>query len=87
MHRCGKCSSKNDVDVDLGSLAIKRLEIEPIKEGQNLFNYELPVTKKSVVFKFLTGKDEKDEEVQEDNGSDLNDITDNQKGNKEINVD
>ena len=31
--------------------------------------------------------DEKDEEVQEDNASDSEDITDNQKGNKEINVD
>ena len=32
-------------------------------------------------------RSEKDEEVQEDNGSDSEDITDNQKGNKEINVD
>tara|TARA_B100001093_G_scaffold477191_1_gene504237 strand:- start:18715 stop:19515 length:801 start_codon:yes stop_codon:yes gene_type:complete len=63
VHGCAKCSSKNNVDVDLGSLAIKRLQIEPVEEGKNLFIYELPVTKKNVVFKFLTGKDEKDEEV------------------------
>ena len=32
-------------------------------------------------------RSEKDEEVQEDNERDSQDITDNQKGNKEINVD
>jgi len=63
VHRCDKCSSKNDVAVDLSSLAIKRLKKNPIEAGKNLFSYELPVTKKSVVFKFLTGRDELEEEM------------------------
>jgi hypothetical protein len=41
-------------------LEIKTLAIDPVEPGENLFRYTLPVTKKEVLFKFLTGKDQKE---------------------------
>jgi hypothetical protein len=58
--RCNNCSEYNDIVVDLGSLEIKRLSIKPVAEGNNLFEFTLPVTKKKVQFKFSTAVDEKD---------------------------
>ena len=57
---CPECGAKNKETFDLSQLKIKRLEIEPVEFGQNLFEVELPVTKKVVRVKFLTGKDERD---------------------------
>jgi len=58
--RCGACSFQNNVDINLTELPIKFLEIEPVTPGQNRFEYTLPVTKKKIQFKFLTGHDEKE---------------------------
>jgi hypothetical protein len=49
--------------VNLGELPIKRLAIEPVKEGENAFEFTLPVTKKKVIFKFLTNIDEKERDT------------------------
>ena len=57
---CPECGTSSLQHFDLSSLAIKRLGIEPAVEGKNIFEYTLPVTKKSVHFKFLTGQDEID---------------------------
>jgi hypothetical protein len=57
---CPKCNNKTKHEFDLGSLPIKRLGIEPIAPGQNVFEFKLPVTKKTVHFKFLTGRDEEE---------------------------
>lgn len=57
---CQACSERVDASFDLASLGIKRLELEPVEEGQNLFEFVLPVSKKTVRFKFLTGGDEED---------------------------
>ena len=57
------------------------------RENAKIYLKENPETASEIESKIRSEKDEKDEQVQEDNGSDLNDITDNQKGNKEINVD
>jgi len=57
---CQNCSYKNQHTFKLGDLPIKRLKIEPVKKGVNAFKYTLPVTKKEITFKFLTGKDERD---------------------------
>lgn len=45
---------------DLSKLQIKRLEIDPIRPGTNMFQFTLPSTKKVVTFRFLTGKDEEE---------------------------
>jgi len=55
---CRHCTATNEKRVDLSELSIKPLDISPVKEGENLFEYILPVSKKKILFKFLTGKDE-----------------------------
>lgn len=57
---CPKCGGRSKQEFDLGSMPIKRLEIEPVSAGQNVFEFKLPMTKKTVHFKFLTGKDEEE---------------------------
>lgn len=57
---CPNCDATNTAEFDLSQLPIKRLEVEPVEIGQNLFEVVLPVTKKSVKVKFLTGHDEKE---------------------------
>lgn len=55
-----ECKQKLKHTFDLSSLPLKTLEIEPIEPGENLFSFTLPFTKKAVVFKFLTGKNEEE---------------------------
>jgi hypothetical protein len=55
---CSSCEEKYDNTFNLGELAIRRLEIQPIEVGMNLFEFVLPRSKKKVLFKFLTGHDE-----------------------------
>ncbi len=55
---CPACGEKGKGDFALTDLPMKELEIEPVAEGANLFEFTLPLTKKKVHFKFLTGKDE-----------------------------
>ena len=57
---CPECGVKSPHDFDLGSLPIKRLEIEPVLPGTNLFEFKLPRTGKVVKFKFMTGRDEEE---------------------------
>ena len=55
---CPACGEKGKGDFSLLELPMKELEIDPVAEGANLFEFTLPLTKKKVHFKFLTGKDE-----------------------------
>lgn len=64
-HVCKNCGNQKKHVVNLGELGIKRLEQEPVREGENLFAFELPITKKIVHFKFLTGHDEKEEDIKQ----------------------
>lgn len=57
---CPHCSEKSKQDFNLTELPIKPLGIEPVTPGENLFEFTLPMTKASVRFRFLTGKDEED---------------------------
>ena len=57
---CPSCGAQSEQSFDLGQLAIKTLETQPISEGANEFAFDLPVTKAKVTFKFLTGKDEEE---------------------------
>lgn len=57
---CPACDSKNNETFDLGELPLKRLTIDPVGIGENIFSFMLPVTKKEVHFKFLTGRDEEE---------------------------
>jgi len=57
---CPECSEKSKQAFNLSDLSIKPLEIQPVEVGANLFEFQLPVTKKTVCFKFLTGTDEEE---------------------------
>ena len=57
---CPECNTKSKQSFDLSTLEIKRLDVEPVIQGDNLFEIELPVTKKTVRVKFLTGHDERE---------------------------
>jgi hypothetical protein len=57
---CPSCGVKNEMHIDLSELGIKPLELEPASPGVNLFKFTLPRTKKTVGFKFLTGKEEEE---------------------------
>lgn len=61
--KCRKCGHQNDVQIDLASLGIKRLNINPVQEGTNLFEYKLPVSRKTVFFRFPDGHSEKESEM------------------------
>jgi hypothetical protein len=55
---CPQCEHKNEMNIDLANLAVKPLELEPSVPGQNVFGFDLPVSKLRVEFKFLTGEEE-----------------------------
>lgn len=57
---CPECSVKGSQEFNLSELPIKRLEIEPVTAGQNIFEFMLPYTKKKVQFRFATGRDEEE---------------------------
>lgn len=57
---CPECGAKNKSTFDLSQLKIKRLEVDPVSPGENLFEVKLPLTKKTVKVKFLTGHDERE---------------------------
>ena len=57
---CPACSERSKQEFSLTDLPIKRLSINPVAQGANLFEFKLPMTKKKCRFKFLTGTDEAD---------------------------
>lgn len=57
---CTECGVKSPHAFDLGALPIKRLEIEPVQPGANVFEFLLPYSKKVAKFKFMTGRDEEE---------------------------
>lgn len=59
--QCNDCDVKSEQVFNLTELPIKRLDLEPVIEGANLFEFLLPHTKKKVRFKFTTGRDEEEQ--------------------------
>ena len=57
---CPNCEFKNEMTIDLSELGIKPLNLDPVNPGENLFAFTLPNTGKTVVFRFLTGKEEEE---------------------------
>jgi len=57
---CPECAARGSYDFNLSELEIKTLDIDPVTPGENIFSYKLPITKKEVHFKFMTGRDEHD---------------------------
>ena len=57
---CPACDKRGIGEFDLSTLELQRLQIDPVTSGLNEFSTTLPVTKKKVTFKFMTGKDEQE---------------------------
>jgi transcription elongation factor Elf1 len=57
---CPKCGEENDVKVNLSELKAKAFDFNKYAKGENAFSFELPVSKKTVVYRLLTHKDEGD---------------------------
>lgn len=57
---CPECSVKSPHQFNLAELPIKRLEIDPVSLGENVFEFKLPYSGKNVKFKFMTGRDEEE---------------------------
>jgi len=74
---CPACSERSKQSFNLAELPIKRLSIDPISPGANLFEVELPMTKKAVKFKFLTGDDEQEISVLTERKKKTGQLTDN----------
>ena len=61
---CPKCGQTTDMEVDLTELKKKEVDLSQLTQGKNEFLLTLPASKKSVICKFLTHKDEKDIEAE-----------------------
>jgi hypothetical protein len=57
---CSECNVKSAHQFNLASLPIKSLDIEPVAPGMNSFEFVLPSSKKTVKFKFMSGRDEEE---------------------------
>jgi len=57
---CPECGKKSSQNFDLSNLEIKRLTLDPVRQGENVFSFKLPVTGKEVHFRFLRGADEEE---------------------------
>jgi hypothetical protein len=58
---CPACDTQQDFSVNLENLPVKELDLTKVKQvgfAQNAFEFTLPMSKKTVVYKFLTGKEE-----------------------------
>ena len=55
---CPQCRAQSSQTFNLADLEIKRLKIKPVRKGENVFEFKLPVTGKTVHFRFLSGRDE-----------------------------
>lgn len=61
--KCINCDTTNDMSISLTDLPIKRLNIQPLEPGSNKFLYKLPVTGKSVIFKYMNAYDEQNRQA------------------------
>ena len=57
---CPSCGERSKQDFDLSQLPVKRLEVDPVAIGSNLFEVDLPITKKKARFRFLDGNAEQE---------------------------
>ena len=63
--QCPACDYSQTTEFDLTELPVKFLEIQPDVPGHNIFSVDLPVSKKTLQFKFLTGRDEEEISIEQ----------------------
>lgn len=57
---CPECGERIEQAINLEQIPDKDIKFTPENKGKNQFSFQLPVSKKEIVFKLLTHKDEKD---------------------------
>ena len=57
---CPACEEQTRQKFMLDALPVRRLELQPINPGMNQFEFMLPMSRKRVVFRFLTGIEEEE---------------------------
>lgn len=57
---CPKCGEEIDVEINLAELKSKEFDFTKYTKGENVFAFELPISKKKLTYKILTHKDESD---------------------------
>ena len=62
---CSECDAETERTFNLAGFNVRRLTIDPVAQGQNLFSFQLPRSKRTVEFRFMTGRDEEDMHVAE----------------------
>lgn len=55
---CPKCQTENQKTVDLSQIKAKEFDFSNHQRGQNVFEFVLPYTKKTLTYKLLTHRDE-----------------------------
>lgn len=58
--KCPECNTESNVDINLDELIEKPFKLESYTKGENKFTFVLPTSKKTVVWSFMTHKDEAD---------------------------
>jgi len=56
--KCQECDEKIETEIDLSSLAVKSLGVQPDEPFTNKFTIQLPVSKKTITIKIPDGHDE-----------------------------
>jgi hypothetical protein len=56
---CPSCGEENKLVIDLTNLNNKEMEFDKFEKGKNEFEFELPLSKTSVTWRFMDGKAEK----------------------------
>jgi len=62
--KCPACRTENETTINLGELKYKEFDFSLYPAHNNQFEFELPTSKRRVVFKLLTGKEEADIEAE-----------------------
>jgi len=58
--QCPVCGDKKKTEFDLSHLELKPLGAPPIRPFENLFSFVVPVSKREVTFRLLTGRDDRE---------------------------
>jgi hypothetical protein len=73
---CNSCGHNFENTFRLDKLPLKRLDLSPVRSGTNVFEFELPISKRKVYFKFLTGDDEEEINIIQDKMKKLGNLQD-----------
>lgn len=60
---CPGCGTNQKTSCNLADLPIRTLDLEPVEPNTNLFAFKLPVSGKTVHFRFATGEDEEEQAI------------------------